>query len=93
MRVEGPCLTLQIAKGTSDAAILPIWPTGFTAKGDESEGVLLTGSLGTAHDALISERLQLHGQFLDEPPADTTVPAACGDYHLFLVGRALNIQM
>jgi hypothetical protein len=92
MRVVGPCLTITVRNGNSAGpSILPIWPVGFAAKGGEGEGVRLTGPLGTASDAVDSELLELHGQYVDSPPADAVVPADCADYPLFLVGRALNI--
>ena len=92
MRVVGPCLTIEIRDGTqAGPTILPIWPIGFTAKGGESEGVVLKGPLGVANDAINSELLELHGQYVAAAPPDAIVPPDCANYRLFLVGRALNI--
>ena len=92
MQVVGPCLTLLIRDGVaSGPSVLPIWPIGFKAKGGEGEGVILTGPLGIAHDAINSERLELHGGYVDFAPPDAIIPADCDEYRLFLVGRALNI--
>jgi hypothetical protein len=92
MQVIGPCLTLLIREGATDRPnVLPIWPAGFTAVGGEGRGIRLVGAIPPAGDAMNSERLELHGQYVDKAPADAKVPDGCDDYQLFLVGRALNV--
>ena len=92
MQVVGPCLTLLIRDGnTSGPSILPIWPVGFSAVGGEGKGIRLIGPMETAHDALNSERLELHGEYVDIAPADASVPIGCEQYRLFLVGRVRNV--
>jgi len=92
MRVEGPCLfLLQRDRARGDPDVLPIWPVGFAAKGAADEGVLLTGPLGMAKDAVNSELLELHGAFVESAPPDAVVPPACVGFRLFHVARALNI--
>jgi len=92
MNVVGPCLTLVLdGSGVSQPFVLPIWPVGFSAKGGEGEGIVLEGSMPPSNDAINSERLELHGEYVDQPPADAEVAPECADYQLFLVGRASNI--
>jgi hypothetical protein len=92
MRVIGPCLTLLIRDGnTTGPSVLPIWPVGFSAVGGEGRGIRLTGPMELAEDAVDSERLELHGEYVDLAPTDATVPAGCERYRLFLVGRVRNV--
>jgi hypothetical protein len=92
MRVVGPCLTLIILNGnTAGERVLPIWPVGFSAVGGEGHGIRLTGPMELAKDAVDSERLELHGEYVDPAPADASVPAGCERYRLFLVGRVRNV--
>lgn len=92
MRVVGPCLTLFIWDGTTAGpSVLPIWPAGFSAKGSEREGVTLTGPMEPSNDAINSERLELHGEYVEVAPADASVPAGCEHYRLFLAGRVRNV--
>ncbi len=94
MQVKGPCLTLLIRDATTDGPnVLPIWPIGFSAVGGEGQGIVLKGAIPPSNDAMNSERLELHGEYVDTAPPDATVPAGCETYRLFLVGRVLNIQM
>lgn len=93
MRVDGPCLSLLTLDGNNAGpSVLPIWAVGFSAKGSEVEGITLTGPMETAIDAVNSERLELHGEYVDVAPADTIVPQGCGHYRLFLVGRVRNVS-
>jgi len=92
MQVTGPCLTLVIRDGNSAGPrVLPIWPLGFSAKGGEGEGIRLTGPMETANDAINSERLEIHGEYVDAAPVDAIVPVGCEHYRLFLVGRVRNV--
>lgn len=92
MQVVGPCLTLVLRNGNiAGPSVLPIWPDGFSAKGGEGVGIRLTGPMGTANEALNSERLELHGKYVDLAPADTRVPLGCAQYRLFLVSRVRNV--
>lgn len=92
MQVVGPCLTLLIRDGnTTGPSVLPIWPVGFSAKGGEGKGIRLTGPMETANDAINSERLELHGEYVDVAPTDASVPLGCERYQLFLVGRVRNV--
>ena len=92
MQPDGPCLAVVVIEDNeAGERILPIWPVGFTAEAADGFGFVLKGPLGTARDAIVAERLELHGQYLDSPPSDSTVPPECVDYRLFLVGEALNI--
>jgi hypothetical protein len=45
----------------------------------------------TANDAFISERLELHGEYVDAAPPDASVPVGCEHYRLFLAGRVRNV--
>jgi hypothetical protein len=92
MRVVGPCLTLLVLNGNSAVeSVLPIWPVGFSAVGGEGRGIRLIGPMELAEDAVNSERLELHGEYVDLAPADASVPAGCERYRLFLVGRVRNV--
>ena len=92
MQVLGPCLTLLIRDGNKAGPnVLPIWPVGFSAMGGHLNGIRLTGPMDTANDAVNSERLELHGEYVDVAPADASVPAGCEGYRLFLVGRVRNV--
>jgi hypothetical protein len=92
MRVIGPCLTLVIRDGnTAGPSVLPIWPVGFSAKGGEGEGIRLAGPMEPTNDAINSERLELHGEYIDVAPADASIPRGCEGHRLFLVGRVRNV--
>ena len=92
MQVVGPCLTLLIRDGNAAGpSVLPIWPAGFSAVGGEGKGIRLTGPMELAEDAVNSERLELHGEYVDVAPADASVPPGCERYRLFLVGRVRNV--
>jgi hypothetical protein len=94
MRVVGPCLTLLILNGnTAVERVLPIWPVGFSAVGSEGRGIRLTGPIELANDAVNSERLELHGEYVDLAPSDASVPAGCERYRLSLVGRVWNVAI
>jgi hypothetical protein len=92
MQVIGPCLTLLIREGnTAGPNVLPIWPVSFSAKGGEGQGVILTGPMETAGNAMDSERLELHGEYVDVAPRDASIPVGCEHYPMFLVGRVRNV--
>ena len=92
MQVIGPCLTLVIRDGnTAGPSVLPVWPTGFSAKGGEGKGIVLTGPMEPTNDAINSERLELHGEYIEVAPADASIPQGCEHYRLFLVGRVRNV--
>jgi hypothetical protein len=45
----------------------------------------------TANVAINSERLELHGEYVDVAPADAIVPSGCEGLRLFLVSRVRNV--
>ena len=52
---------------------------------------MLKGAIPPSNDALNSERLELHGEYVDKPPEDAHVPEGCGDYRLFMTSTVRNI--
>jgi hypothetical protein len=92
MQVLGSCLTLLIRVGKAAGPnVLPIWPVGFSAMGGRQKGIRLSGPMETANVAINSERLELHGEYVDVAPADAIVPSGCEGLRLFLVGRVRNV--
>jgi hypothetical protein len=87
------CFSVYTIEGTSQGpTILPIWPKGFTATiGPRGSRQLYSGP-GQEKNAFAveSERLELHGDYVDTAPADAVVAPECAKYPLFLVGRAFN---
>ncbi len=71
--------------------LLPIWPAGFSAKVGPTTRLLFAGP-GQEADAFVagSERMELHGQYVDAPPADTLIPPGCSGTRLFHVKQAFN---
>jgi hypothetical protein len=93
MHLDGPCLFLVVREGDDFGPdILPIWPVGFAAVGGMEYGILLTGPIGKAKNVSNVELMEIHGQYIDKPPADAVVPPDCLKYPLFLVGRVANIS-
>jgi hypothetical protein len=83
--IRGPCTTL-IVSGKPE--LLPIWPTGYTAVSGPRY-FLLTPSDGS-QDVAASEMMEVHGEYLDSPPADVVIPPECAKYPLYLVSKVIN---
>jgi hypothetical protein len=78
--IRGPCAILS---RSGKPELLPIWPRGYTAV---SGGMyfLLTPPDGS-QDVADSERMEVHGEYIDSPPADAVIPPECAKYPLYLV--------
>jgi hypothetical protein len=93
MQAIGPCLTLLIRDDHSTGpTVLPIWPVGFSALGGEGVGIILRGPMDPTNDAINTERLELHGAYVEAAPPDAVVPAGCEHYRLFLTDRVRNVS-
>lgn len=91
MHVDGSCLYLFPKDGHSTGpSILPIWPDGFNAKQGPRSFLLYSAPEQEIAAVAISELMELHGQYVKTPPADTVVLPECARYPLFLIGQMIN---
>jgi hypothetical protein len=91
LRDNGSCLyVVTIENNRQGSDVLPIWPTGFHAKVGPTARYLYSDTNQEIPFVVDSERLELHGQYLDSAPEDAVIPPGCVGLRLFLVGTAFN---
>ena len=83
--IRGPCAILTMS---GKPELLPIWPKGYTAMSGPMY-FLLTPPDGS-QDVVDSEMMEVHGEYLDSPPADAVIPPECAKYPLYLVSKVIN---
>jgi hypothetical protein len=93
MQFDGPCLDLLPIVGNAlGPTLLPIWPSGFTAVTGPRTLLLFPAPTTGLGPIGPSEIMELHGQRIDTPPADSVVLPECAKYPLFLVGDAISLS-
>jgi len=92
LRVNGSCLYLTTVRDNRQGPdILPIWPQGYRATAwSMGHGVYRPSEWPDFAFVAAAEPLELHGDYLDAPPSDTTIPADCPDVALFAIREAIN---
>jgi len=93
MQFDGPCLNLLPIEGKSlGPTLLPIWPNGFTAVTGPRTLLLFPAPSTGLGPIGPSEIMELHGQRIETPPADSVVLPECAKYPLLLVGDAISLS-
>jgi hypothetical protein len=93
MQFDGPCLYLLPIEGnTLGPTLLPIWPNGFTAVTGPRTLLLFPAPITGLGPIGPSEIMELHGQRIETPPADSEVLPECATYPLLLVGDAISLS-
>jgi hypothetical protein len=93
MKFDGPCLDLLPIEGNSlGPALLPIWPNGFTAVTGPRTLLLFPAPSTGLGPIGPSEIMEIHGQRIDAPPADSVILPECAKFPIFLIGDAISLS-
>ncbi len=93
MQFDGPCLYLLPIEGNNlGPTRLPIWLDGFTAVTGPGTLLLFPAPSTGLGPIGPSEIMELHGQRIESPPADSVVLPECAKYPLFLVRDAISLS-